>query len=141
MTDGEILLQPDVLAELERYRALEHRVQVSRQLCQEFSELAQQVAPGSTIPLPTPLSDGSPAAEFDAALAALKQQIRTMHKLEAQLNDSQKDVRRPVQRSQPSLPPQPLFPLLGANVRIALYFLGGVVLFVLLLVLLRAVSS
>src|SRR5437762_9226321 len=108
MTDGEILLQPDVLAELERYRALEHRVQVSRQLCQEFSELAQQVAPGSTLPLSTPLSDGSPAAEFDAALAALKQQIRTMHQIEAQLNEPHGDLRSPIPRNQPSLPQQPL---------------------------------
>lgn len=140
MSDGEILLQPEILAELERYRALEHRGRVSRQLCQEFSELTQQVAPGITIPLSTPLSDGSPVAELDAALSALKQQITTMHRLEAQLNESQRDLRSPVQCSQPSLPPQPLFPLLKANIRIALYFLGGVVLFVLLLVLLRAVS-
>lgn len=138
MADEEILLHPEILAELERYRALERRVRVSRQQRQEFSELARQVVPGSTIPLSTPLRDGSPAAELDATLSALRQQIETIHQIEAQRNKSLEDLRRPVQKGRPSQTPEPSIP--PVNVKIALYFLGGVVLFILSLVILHAVS-
>ena len=140
MADSEILLQPEILAELKRYRALERRVQVSRQQCQEFNELAKQVAPGDIVPLSVPLGDGSPAAEIDAALSALRQQVRTVHQIETQLNAEQGSVRSPIHSSQASLPLQPLFPLLRENVKIALYVMGGVVLCVVLFALLYVVG-
>ncbi len=47
MAESELLLQPEILAELQRYRALERRLQVSHQHCQQFNELAKQVAPAN----------------------------------------------------------------------------------------------
>jgi len=139
MADSEILLQPAIQTELEQYRALERRLQVSRRQCQEFKELAKQVTPGNTQPLPVPLSDGSPSAELEAALSALKKQITTIQQLEAQLNEQPRDSRNPIQNDQPS-PPQPPFSVLRENTKIALYVIGGIVLFFLSLVILHAMN-
>jgi hypothetical protein len=139
MADSELLLQPEILAELKRYRALERRLQVSRQQCQEFNELAKQVTPGNAPPLLAPLSDGSPAAELDAALSALKQQIETIYQIEAQLYEQQKALSGPLHSRQSSLPLQEQFSWFGVNVRVALCVMGGIVVFVLLLMVLHSV--
>jgi hypothetical protein len=134
MADSEILLQPAIQAELEQYRTLERRVQVSRRQCQEFKELARQVTPGNAPPLSGPLSDGSPSAELEAALSALKQQIGTIRSIEAQLNGQPGALPDPVQDGQQSSS------MIRENMKIALYVVGGIVLFFLLLILLHAVS-
>jgi hypothetical protein len=128
-----------MLAELKRYRALERRLQVSRQQCQEFKALARQVAPGNSIPLPTPLRDGSPPAELSAALSALEQQIETIYEIEAQFNEQLRDLRRSTHSAQLSRPSQLQLPLIETNIKIALCVIGGVVLFILLLILLHGV--
>ena len=138
MTDAKILLQPAIQAELDQYRALEHRVLVSHQQCREFKELAKQVMPGNTQPLPVPLSDGSPVAELDAAFSALKQQIRTIQQIEARLNERQSTLPDPIQNDQPS-PSQPPFSVVRENMKIALYVMGGIVLFFLSLIVLHAI--
>jgi hypothetical protein len=139
MADSELLLQPEMLAELKRYRALEHRLQVSRQQCQEFKELARQIAPGNSISLPTPLRDGSPAAELGAALSALEQQIETMYEIEAQLNEELRVPRRSTRSDRLSLPSQMQLPRIETNIKIALYVIGGFALCVLILTLLHIV--
>ncbi len=139
MAESELLLQPEILAELKRYRALERRLLVSRQHCQQFNELAKQVTPGNAPPLLAPLSDGSPAAELDAALSALKQQIETIYQIEAQLYEQQKALSRPTHGSQPSLPLQEQFSWFGVNVKMALCVVGGIMVFVLLLIVLQSV--
>lgn len=140
MADSEILLQPTIQAELNQYRVLEHHLQVSRQQCQEFKELAKQVIPGNTQPLPAPLSDGSPAVELDAAFSALKQQIRAIHQIETQLNEQQRASRSPVQKSQQSQPLQSQSSVMRENIKIALYVMGGIVLFFLSLIVLHAIN-
>ncbi len=139
MAESELLLQPEILAELQRYRALERRLQVSRQQCQQFNELAKQVAPGNAPPLLAPLSDGSPAAELDATLSALKQQIETIYQIEAQLYEQQKALSGPLHSRPSSLPLQEQFSWFGVNVKIALCVVGGIVVFVLLLIVLKSV--
>jgi hypothetical protein len=139
MADSELLLQTEMLAELKRYRALERRLQVSRQQCQEFKELARQVAPGNSISLSTPLRDGSPAAELDAALSALEQQIETMYEIEAQLNEELRDSHESTSSDRLPLPSQLQLPLIKTNIIIALCVIGGIVLFVLLLILLKGI--
>jgi hypothetical protein len=139
MADSEILLQPAIQAELEQYRALEHRVQVSRQQCREFKELAKQVMPGNTLHLPVPLSDGSPAAELDAAFSALKQQIGTIHAIEARLNEPQGDSLGPIHGNKPSLRQQQNS-VIRENMKIALYVVVGIVLFFLSLIVLHAIN-
>ena len=138
MADAEILLQPAIQAELEQYQALEHRVQVSRQQCREFKELAKKVMPGNTLPPSGPFSDGSPAAELDAAFSALKQQIRAIQQIEARLNEPS-ILPAPIQNDQPSLP-QPSFSVVRENMKIALYVIGGIVLFFLSLIVLHAIN-
>lgn len=138
MADSELLLQPEILAELQRYRALERRVEAAHRQCQEFNELAKQVVPGNTTPLAAPLGDGSPTAELDAALSALRQQIELIHQLEAQLNEQQEALYGSTHSSQSSLPSQAQLLLFGLNVKIALYVIGTIVLIFFLLTLLHA---
>ncbi len=140
MADTEIFLQPEIRAELERYRALEHRVQASRQQCQEFKELAKQVAPRNTPPLLAPLRDGSPDAELDAALAALRQQIETIHQIEAQLDEQQNALHKPPPNSQIPLSSQLQLILFRVNMKVALYVIVAIVLFFLLLTLLHSMA-
>jgi len=137
--EAELLLQPGMLAELKRYRALERRVQVTRRQCQEFKELAKQVASGNAAPLATPLGDGSPAAELDAALAALKGEIETIYQIEAELNEQVRASRRSTGSGQLSIPSQVQRVLMRENMKIALWVVGGVVLFVVLLMVLHGV--
>lgn len=139
MADSELLLHPEILAELERYRALERRAQISRRQCQEFSELARQIVPRNAPPLSVQLRDGSPAAELDAALSALRQQIRTIHRINAQLNEQQKALRSSTYNRQLSLPSQPQISPFSVNVKIALCVMGSIALFVCFLLFLRAV--
>jgi hypothetical protein len=139
MAESELLLQPEILAELKRYRALERRLQVSRQQCQEFNKLAKQIAPGNAPPLLARLSDGSPASELDAALSALRQQIETIYQIEAQLYEQQKALSEPLHSRQSSLPLQEHFSWFGVNVKIALCVVGGIVMFVFILALLHSV--
>jgi hypothetical protein len=139
MADSELLLQPEVLAELKRYRAAERRLQTSRQHGQEFKELAKQVALGDTIPLSTPFRDGSPAAELAATHSALRQQIEIIYKLEAQLNEQMRAPRRPTRNTSPSQSSQMPILVIRENIKIALYAIGGIVLFLLLLILLHSV--
>ena len=139
MADAELLLQPEMLAELKRYRALERRLQTSRQQCQEFKALAKQITPGNTIPLSTPLRDGSPAAELDAALSALRQQSEIIHKLEAQRNEQVSVSYKPPHNAQPPLPSQVQLRLIQENIKIALCAIGGFALFLLLLMLLHSI--
>ena len=139
MADTEILLQPEIRAELERYRALERRVLVSSQQCQEFKKLANQVVPRNTPPLSAPLRDGSPDTELDAALAALRQQIETIHQIEAQLDEQQNALHKPSPNSQIPLSSQLQLSLFKVNMKIALYAIGGFVLFFLLLTLLHSI--
>jgi hypothetical protein len=139
MAESELLLHPEILAELKRYRALERRLQVSHQQCQAFNELAKQVVPGNAPPVLAPLSDGSPAAELGAALSALRQQVETIYQIEAQLYEQQKALSRPLYSRQSSLPLQEQFSWFGVNVKIALCVVGGIVVFVLFLIVLQNV--
>jgi hypothetical protein len=138
MADSELLLQPEILAELERCRALEHRVQVSRQQGQEFKELAKQVEPRNTPSLSAPVRDGSPTAELDAVLAALRQQIETIHQIEAQLDEQQNALHKPPPNSQIPLPSQLQLILFTVNMKVALCVIVSIVLFFLLLTLLHS---
>jgi hypothetical protein len=139
MADSELLLQPEMLAELKRYRALERRLQVSHQQCQEFKELARQVAPGKSVPLSTPLRDGLPPAELGAALSALEQQIETMYEIEALLNEQLREPHKLTSSDRLSFPSQLPLPLIKTNIIIALCVIGGIVLFVLLLIFFHSV--
>jgi hypothetical protein len=140
MADSEILLQPEILAELERYRTLERRVQVSSQQCQEFKELAKQVTPRNTPPLASSLRDGSPAAELDATLSALRQQIETIHQIEAQLYEQQSASHKPSHKSQIPPPSQAQLTMFRINMKIALYVISTIVLLFLLLTLLHSMT-
>ena len=140
MADSELLLQPEMLIELKRYRALERRLLTSRQQCQEFKELAEQVTPGDPTPLSTPLHDGSPATELDAALSALRQQIEIIYEIEAQLNEQARASYGSTRNAQPSLlPSQVQLLLIQQNLKIALCVVSGVMFFFLLLILLHGV--
>lgn len=136
--ESGFLLPPEVLAELKRYRALERRLQVSRRQSQEFKELAKQVASGNAAPLSTPLSDGSPAAELDAALAALKQEIETIYQIDAELNEQVRASRGSTRSTPLSMPSQVQWLLIRENMKIALWVGGGIVLFLLLFMVLHA---
>ena len=137
MADSEPLLQPEMLAELKRYRTLERRLQMSRQQSQEFKALAKQIAPGTTLPLSTVLRDSSPAAELGTTLSALKQQIQTIYDIEAQIYELQTASRRPTRKEPASLPLPLQLPLIQKNAKIAVYVVSAVVLFVLLLMFLH----
>jgi chaperonin cofactor prefoldin len=140
MAESELLLQPEMLAELERYRTLEHRVQIVQRQCQEFNALVKQVEPRNTPPLSSPLRDGSPSAEFDAVFSSLRQQIVRIHQIEAQLNEQQSVLHSPPQSDQPYQPPQPRYTLFGDNMKATLYVIGGIVVFAFLLVLFYSVA-
>lgn len=137
--EAELLLQPEMLAELKRYRTLERRIQVARRQCQEFKELAKQIAPGNAAPLATPLSDGSPAAELDAALAALRGEIETIYQIEAELNEQVRTSRRSTGSDQLSMPSRVQLVLMRENMKIALLVVGGIMLFVVLLIVLHGI--
>jgi hypothetical protein len=168
MADSELLLQPEMLAELKRYRALERRLQASHQQCQEFQALAKQVTPGakaldtlSGVPLESSTSggvgsdiefsqsprsvggygkrNGSLAAELDATHYALKQQIETLYQIEAQFNERLSASHKSPHNTQPYPSLQLQLSLIRENTKIALCAIGGVVLFVLLLILLYGV--
>src|SRR5262249_3669680 len=83
--------------------------------------------------------NGSPAAELDATHFALKQQIEIIYQMETQLNERLRASHRPPHNTQlyPSLQLQ--LSLIRENIKIALCAIGGVVVFVLLLIVLYGV--